>query len=257
MVWVCGGGGLPEWTWCRWQIPSFPGYRHTVFHNRGIGETICSEPGPWTIADFARDTALVIEADLRRPGDRGRQVDGRDDHDPTRARPSRARRARRSDGHGGQELRVDPRLHASRDRVPQTGRIAERAVRRLPLRRDAQPRRRTRRRDSWERAEGAVRTVRRGSEDNQNERSLELQWDALRHVRLPRPTAACTVPLHVVGFRAGCPGTAATTARRSPSSRPRACFTSSAGHGHASLWGPMRSGEVNDLLREIFSGHDG
>jgi pimeloyl-ACP methyl ester carboxylesterase len=49
-------------TWHEYQIPALPGYRHTTFDNRGIGGTECAQPIPWTIADFARDTAELIEA---------------------------------------------------------------------------------------------------------------------------------------------------------------------------------------------------
>jgi pimeloyl-ACP methyl ester carboxylesterase len=61
IVWVSGGGDVGA-TWREWQVPAFPGYRHTTFDNRGAGETQCSQPTPWTIADFARDTAELIEA---------------------------------------------------------------------------------------------------------------------------------------------------------------------------------------------------
>src|SRR4051794_22375025 len=58
IVWVSGGGDVGA-TWREWQVPSFPGYRHTTFDNRGAGKTECSQPIPWTIADFARDTAQL------------------------------------------------------------------------------------------------------------------------------------------------------------------------------------------------------
>src|SRR3954467_10178774 len=61
IVWVSGGGDVGA-TWHDWQIPAFPGYRHTTFDNRGAGATDCGQPTPWTIADFARDTAELIEA---------------------------------------------------------------------------------------------------------------------------------------------------------------------------------------------------
>jgi pimeloyl-ACP methyl ester carboxylesterase len=61
IVWVSGGGD-PGDTWHEWQIPALPGYRHTTFDNRGIGATECTQPLPWTIADFARGTSELIEA---------------------------------------------------------------------------------------------------------------------------------------------------------------------------------------------------
>jgi pimeloyl-ACP methyl ester carboxylesterase len=61
IVWVSGGGDRGD-SWHDYQIPAFPGYRHTTFDNRGIGATECTRPIPWSIADFARDTAELIEA---------------------------------------------------------------------------------------------------------------------------------------------------------------------------------------------------
>jgi pimeloyl-ACP methyl ester carboxylesterase len=62
LVWLSGGGGLGS-DWHTWQIPYFePFFRNTTFDNRGIGRTICTAPEPWTIADFARDAATLIEA---------------------------------------------------------------------------------------------------------------------------------------------------------------------------------------------------
>ena len=134
-------------------------------------------------------------------------------------------------------------------------RIAERAVRGLSLRRVAQPRRRARRSRQLERAQGAVRTL-RADGDNQNERSLELQWDACDTFDCLDRLPTCTVPLHVVGFGQDVqapPHYGQEVAELAPTG----VFHLLPGHGHASLWGPMRSGEVNDLLHEIFSGHDG
>ena len=61
IVWISGGGDRGD-SLHEWQIPALAGYRHTTFDNRGIGDTECSQPIPWTIADFARDTAELIEA---------------------------------------------------------------------------------------------------------------------------------------------------------------------------------------------------
>jgi pimeloyl-ACP methyl ester carboxylesterase len=62
IVWVSGGGGLAE-DWDPYQLPYFKAeFRNTTFDNRGIGTTRCVAPTPWTVADFARDTAELIEA---------------------------------------------------------------------------------------------------------------------------------------------------------------------------------------------------
>lgn len=62
IVWVSGGGGTAA-DWDGYQIPHFKGkFRNTTFDNRGIGTTVCDLPLPWTLEDFARDTAELIEA---------------------------------------------------------------------------------------------------------------------------------------------------------------------------------------------------
>ena len=62
IVWVAGGGGRGL-SWHRYQIPEFEtDFRCTTFDSRGIGLTRCEEPLPWSIADMADDTAVLIEA---------------------------------------------------------------------------------------------------------------------------------------------------------------------------------------------------
>ena len=62
IVWVSGGGGLAE-DWDTYQTPYFKvAFRNTTFDNRGIGTTRCAVPLPWSLEDFARDTAELIEA---------------------------------------------------------------------------------------------------------------------------------------------------------------------------------------------------
>lgn len=61
IVWV-GGGGTRGQDWHRFQTPDFdPRFRSTVFDNRGIGQTTTTAPLPWTLADFARDLADLVE----------------------------------------------------------------------------------------------------------------------------------------------------------------------------------------------------
>jgi len=62
IVWVSGGGGLAD-DWDPYQLPYFKdSFRNTTFDNRGIGTTRCKSPLPWSMEDFARDTAELIEA---------------------------------------------------------------------------------------------------------------------------------------------------------------------------------------------------
>jgi pimeloyl-ACP methyl ester carboxylesterase len=62
IVWVSGGGGTAE-DWDAYQLPFFrDAFRNTTFDNRGVGATRCQAPLPWSLEDFARDTAELIEA---------------------------------------------------------------------------------------------------------------------------------------------------------------------------------------------------
>src|SRR4051812_33081742 len=61
IVWVGGGGSMGR-DWQRFQTPHFaPHFRNTTFDNRGIGQTACKAPMPWSMADFARDLATLVE----------------------------------------------------------------------------------------------------------------------------------------------------------------------------------------------------
>lgn len=66
VVWISGGGGSFK-DWLKYQVPAFPDYRSTVFDNRGIGETSCDQPLPWTMSDLARDAADLIRAVCKPP----------------------------------------------------------------------------------------------------------------------------------------------------------------------------------------------
>ena len=62
IVWISGGGGNGS-SWRLFQTPAFDdAYRSTSFANRGVAETVCRAPLPWTVEDLARDTAALIEA---------------------------------------------------------------------------------------------------------------------------------------------------------------------------------------------------
>jgi pimeloyl-ACP methyl ester carboxylesterase len=62
IVWVSGAGGTAE-SWDAYQIPYFAqSFRNTTYDCRGVGATTSDVPLPWTVADFARDTADLIQA---------------------------------------------------------------------------------------------------------------------------------------------------------------------------------------------------
>ena len=60
IVWVPGGDSPAE-AWRAQMMHFADRYRSTSYDPRGVGETR-SDPAPWTIADFARDCAALIEA---------------------------------------------------------------------------------------------------------------------------------------------------------------------------------------------------
>jgi pimeloyl-ACP methyl ester carboxylesterase len=60
IVWVSGAGGTIN-SWDGYQIPYFrENFRNTTYDCRGVGHTTTDHPSPWTIEDFARDTADLI-----------------------------------------------------------------------------------------------------------------------------------------------------------------------------------------------------
>ena len=62
IVWVSGAGGTIG-SWDGYQVPYFrDSFRNTSYDCRGVGGTTCDIPLPWTIEDFARDTAELIKA---------------------------------------------------------------------------------------------------------------------------------------------------------------------------------------------------
>jgi pimeloyl-ACP methyl ester carboxylesterase len=67
IVWV-GGGGTVGRDWQRFQTPHFAAsFCNTTYDNRGIGQTACDAPMPWTIEDFARDAIELAGAVCRTP----------------------------------------------------------------------------------------------------------------------------------------------------------------------------------------------
>jgi pimeloyl-ACP methyl ester carboxylesterase len=252
VVWVCGGGGLPEWTWSKWQIPDLPGFRHIVFHNRGIGETVCDEPGPWTIADFARDTALLIEQLCAGPAIVvGKSMGAMITTQLALDRPDLVAlavamgTAGKSYGWVHDYMRAEIDFRKAGGALTGLFAVCHYAAMLNPSDELGDP-------DSWNTLKDQYAGF-GDADDNPNERSLELQWDACDTFDCLDRLPGCTVPLHVVGFGQDvqaplCYG------REVAELAPTGVFHLLDGHGHASLWGPMRSGEVNDLLREILAG---
>lgn len=249
IVWVSGGGGLPESTWMAYQLPAFPSFRHTVFHNRGIGKTVCDQPGPWTIADFARDTAALIERVCDGPAIVvGKSMGGMIVTQLALDRPDLVRLAipmgtgAKSVGWIHDYMRAEIEYRQQGGSLTGMFAVCHYAASLFPADElgDEQ---------SWD----AIKQTLAGfgaTEDNQNERSLVLQWDACDTFDCIDELPKCKVPLHVVGFAQDVQAPP-QYGRRVAELAPTGVFHLLEGHGHASLWGPKRSGEVNALIHQI------
>ncbi len=250
IVWVAGGGGLPEWTWMPYQLPALPEFRHTVFHNRGIGDTVCTQPGPWTIADFARDTAALIEQVCDGPVVVvGKSMGGMIVTQLALDRPDLVRlaipmgTAARSVGWVHDYMRTEIEYRQNGGSLGGMFAICHYAGMLFPADELGDE-------DSWAAIKEMLSGFAAEGEDNPNERSLVLQWDACDRFDCVEQLATCRVPLHVVGFGQDVQAPP-NYGREVADLAPTGVFHLLEGLGHASLWGPKRSGEVNALLREI------
>jgi len=62
IVWVSGADQRGA-EWHHDQLPAFVDtHRCTTYDLRGVGETVCSRPTPWTVRDLAADCAALIRA---------------------------------------------------------------------------------------------------------------------------------------------------------------------------------------------------
>lgn len=253
IVWVSGGGGLPEPTWMAYQLPAFPGFRHTVFHNRGIGKTVCDAPGPWTIADFARDTAALIERVCDGPVIVvGKSMGGMIVTQLALDRPDLVRlaipmgTAARSTGWIHDYMRTEIEFREQGGSLTGMLAVCHYAASLFPADELGDD-------ESWE----AIKRTLAGfgdADDNENERSLILQWDACDTFDCVDQLATCSVPLNVVGFGQDVQAPP-SGGREVAALAPTGVFHLLEGHGHGSLWGPKRSGEVNALLHRIIDAH--
>src|SRR5438477_8493466 len=57
IVWLAGAD------WRTYQVPYFrDAYRNTLYHLRGLGQSTSLTPPPWSMRDYGRDAAALIEA---------------------------------------------------------------------------------------------------------------------------------------------------------------------------------------------------
>ena len=233
LVWLSGGGGLGS-DWHTWQVPYFqPFFRNTTFDNRGIGSTECTAPEPWTIADFARDAASLIEAVCAPPvAVAGLSMGSLIGCQLALDRPDLLRCAilmgTAAQGHSGwlgdyMGAEVEFRRHGGR----LTGMLATThyAAELYPGHVLADEK-------LWEQIKGFL-----GSQFlEENERSLIPQWQACIDFDVVDRLPGCTVPLHVFAFeqdvQAPWP-----YGKRLADLAPTAEFQLFAGMGHCSIFG--------------------
>lgn len=245
IVWICGGGGLPEATWIRYQLPQFGDFRNTVFHNRGIGRTECRQELPWTISDFARDTAALIEQVCSPPVITvGKSMGALIAMQLACDRPDLVRLSipmgtlARSTGWCHDYMRAEIDYRKAGGSLTGLMGICHYAAMLHPADELGDP-------ETWEALKQAYANF-----DVENERSLIGQWDACDTFDVTEQLPACPVPMHIVAF--------AEDVQAPPQYGQRAAELAGAGvfhllpdHGHCSLWSPMRAHEANTLIRSI------
>lgn len=252
VVWIAGGGMLGS-DWHAYQVPALPGYRSTTFDNRGIGGTTCDAPLPWTMADFARDTAALIEAVCEPPvaivglsmGSFIVLQLALDRPDLVECAVAMGTAANGGEGWLGDYMRAEVDLRRRGGRLEGLFATTHYAAELYPAQALGDP-------DTWARIKEFL-----GADSflEENERSLIGQWDAcVRHDvtdRLP----GCAVPLHVFAFSEDVQ-VPPQYGRRVADLAPNAEYHLFEGLGHASLMG-HRHDDVNARLREVLARHLG
>ena len=249
IVWVSGGGGLPEWTWIPHQLPWFQEFRNTVFHNRGIGRTVCEQPGPWTIADFARDLAALIQAACDDPVIVvGKSMGALITVELALSYPELVSLAvpmgglAKSTGWVHDYMRAEIEYRQRGGSLSGLMAICHYAATLNPADELGDE-------DSWERLKETYAGF-GATEDNQNEKSLVLQWDACDTFDVTERLPFCVVPMHVFAFGQDVqapPSYGTQLAELTPTG----VLHLLEGYGHASLWTVQRRGGVNTRLRQV------
>lgn len=249
IVWISGGGGLPEWTWIPHQLPWFPEFRNTVFHNRGIGRTVCEQPGPWTIADFARDTAALIEAVCdERAIVVGKSMGALIAVEVALAYPELVSLAvpmgglAKSTGWVHDYMRAEIEYRQQGGALSGLMAICHYAAALNPADELGDE-------ESWERLKEMYAGF--GATDgNQNEQSLVLQWDACDTFDVTNRLPSCAVPMHVFAFEQDVQAPP-SYGRVLAELTPTGVLHLFEGYGHASLWTVQRREGVNTKLRQV------
>ena len=246
VLWISGGGVVGA-VWHPYQMPYFERfYRNVTYDNRGIGETVCHEPPPWTIADLARDAAALIEAVLHPPlVVVGKSMGGfivlqllLDRPDLCRAGVAMGVAPCGHEGWLGDYMRAEVELRRQGGRLEGMFSVIHYASQLYPARALGDP-------ASW----AAIRRFLGEDFNEQNERSLIPQWQACIDFDVRDRLPACVVPLHVIGFDQDVqapPQLAEEVARLTPTAE----FHLLEGMGHASIWGHTHE-QANPFVKSL------
>jgi pimeloyl-ACP methyl ester carboxylesterase len=247
VLWVSGGGAVGA-IWHPYQMPYFERfYRNVTYDNRGIGETVCDEPRPWTIADMARDAAALIEALFEPPiVVAGKSMGGfivlqlvLDRPDLCKAAIAMGVAPCGHEGWLGDYMRAEVELRRAGGRLDGMFSVIHYAAQLYPARALG---------DSATWAE-IRKVLGEGDFNEQNEHSLIPQWQACIDFDVRDRLPECTVPLHVIGFGEDVqapPQLAEEVARLAPTAE----FHLLDGMGHGSLWGHTQA-EGNPFIKGL------
>lgn len=250
IVWV-GGGGTAGRDWQRFQTPYFDrSYRSTVFDNRGIGETTCVTPLPWSLGEFATDIAELVRAVCSGPvvfvgsslGSAIVQEVCIDHADVVRCAVVMGTGAW-STGWGWdyQEAEIDFRRAGGT--LPGAMGVAHYAAMLYPAQALGD-------RELWPTLKALLNEW---METGENERSLVAQWDAsLRYDQRDR-LGNVTVPVHVVAFDQDVQAPPQDGAELA-ALIPGADFHQLSGMGHGSWYGHAHE-EINPFIERLILRH--
>lgn len=245
IVWLSGGGGLGS-VWHEYQIPYFESsFRNTTFDNRGIGKTMCKAEPPWSIADFARDTAGLIEAVCEPPvAVVGLSMGALIAQQLALDRPELLRCAvtmgtgARSTGFLDDWMRAEVQLRREGRTIEGMFALTHNVAFRYPasvLGNEEMWARIKRRMSDPERSEAA-------------EESLIAQWEACIEFDCLDRLPACTVPLHVVAFAEDLQ-TPPTLCKEVADAAPTADYYLFEGMAHCSVYG-----HTHEILNPFIKG---
>jgi pimeloyl-ACP methyl ester carboxylesterase len=249
LVWLSGGGATGS-VWHRWQVPFFEdSFRNITFDNRGIGGTMCDEPQPWSIADFARDAAALIEGVCNPPvfvvgksmgAFIGLQL-ALDRPDLVRAGVVMGTAACGHRDWIGDYMRAEVALRRAGGTLDGDFATTHYAIHLYPAKALGDP-------DLWPQIKAFLEEDDANAE---NERSLIPQWQACIDFDVRDRLPSCRVPLHVLSFAEDVEAPP-QYGREVADLVPGATYHEFDGMGHGSIWGHSHD-ILNPYIRELLT----